>query len=90
MKTILVAMTTLVVMADPVMFQGRSYRLGSFSQKAKAMWAFVSAPETVADMYRLAQGVLDTYKARGAKVVMARTMQDAAGKPFNYMACGVR
>ena len=22
--------------------------------------------------------------------VMARTMQDAAGKPFNYMACGVR
>ena len=83
-------MTTLVVMADPVMFQGRSYRLGSFNHKAKAMWAFVSAPETVADMYRLAQGVLDTYKARGAKVVMARTMQDAAGKPFNYMACGVR
>ena len=46
--------------------------------------------KTVADMDRLAQGVLDTYKARGAKVVMARTMQDAAGRPFNYMACGVR
>ena len=83
MKTILVAMT------DPVMFKGRSYRLGSFNQRANAMWEFVSAPETVADMDRLAQGVLDTYKTRGAKVVMARTMKDAAGKRFNYMACGV-
>ena len=108
MKTILVAMTMLVAWADPMTFQGRSYRLGSFNQKANAMWEFVSAPETVnnwttlltivdrpdaktvADMDRLAQGVLDPYKARGAKVVMARTMQDAAGKPFNYMACGVR
>ena len=97
MKTILVAMTMLVAWADPVTFQGRSYRLGSFNQKANAMWEFVSAPETVnnwttlltivdrsdartvADMNRLAQGVLDTDMDRGAKVLLARTMKDAAG-----------
>lgn len=64
MKTIFVAMTMLVAWANPVPFQG------SFNQEANAMWEFVSAPETVADMDRLAQGALDTYKTRGAKVAM--------------------
>jgi hypothetical protein len=41
--------------------------------------------KTPAELDRLAQGILDTYKSRGGKVVMARTMQDASGKPFNYM-----
>lgn len=38
-----------------------------------------------ADLDRLAQGILDTYKSRGARVLMARTMADASGAPFNYM-----
>jgi len=108
MKPLFVAITMLVVTAapskdEPVTFMGRAYRLGSYNQKANAMWEFASAPETVqnwttlltvvdrpdaknmADMDRLAQGILDAYKSRGAKVVMARTMKDGSGKPFNYM-----
>lgn len=40
--------------------------------------------KTRPDLDRLAQGILDTYKARGGKVLMARTMS-ANGVPFNYI-----
>lgn len=41
--------------------------------------------KTRPDLDRLAQGVMDTYKSRGGKVLMAKTMVDGSGKPFNYM-----
>lgn len=37
------------------------------------------------DLDRLAQGVLDAYKSRGGRVLMAKTMLDSTGTPFNYM-----
>lgn len=37
------------------------------------------------DLDRLAQGIMDTYKSRGGRVLVAKTMVDKAGKPFNYM-----
>jgi hypothetical protein len=40
---------------------------------------------TRSDLDRLAQGVMDNYKAHGGRVLMARTMVDASGTPFNYM-----
>lgn len=41
--------------------------------------------KSMSDLDRLAQGVMDTYKSRGGKMVMAKTLKDAAGKPLNYM-----
>jgi hypothetical protein len=41
--------------------------------------------KTRPDLDRLAQGVMDQYKSRGGKVLMAKTMATAAGVPFNYM-----
>ena len=41
--------------------------------------------KSLGDLDRLAQGVMDTYKARGGKMVMAKTLKDGAGKPLNYM-----
>jgi len=39
-----------------------------------------------ADLDRLSQGILDTYKSRGGRVLMAKTMVDpSTGAPFNYM-----
>ncbi|MBI2686632.1 MAG: hypothetical protein HYX27_09975 [Acidobacteria bacterium] len=37
------------------------------------------------DLDRLAQGVMDTYKSRGGRILMAKTMVDASGTPYNYM-----
>jgi hypothetical protein len=37
------------------------------------------------DLDRLSQGVMDTYKSRGGRVLMAKTMVDGAGTPYNYM-----
>lgn len=36
------------------------------------------------DLDRLAQGIMDTYKSSGGRVLMARTMSAPSG-PFNYM-----
>lgn len=40
--------------------------------------------KTRPDLDRLAQGIMDTYKAKGGVVMMARTMTSKDG-PFNYM-----
>jgi hypothetical protein len=40
--------------------------------------------KTIQDLDRLAQGILDTYKAKGGKILSARTMQSQQG-PFNYI-----
>jgi hypothetical protein len=40
--------------------------------------------KTRPDLDRLAQGILDTYKAQNGKVLMAKTMS-ANGVPFNYI-----
>lgn len=47
----------------------------------------VDRPEarTRQDLDRLSQGILDTYKSSGGRVLMAKTMADAAGTPYNYM-----
>ena len=36
------------------------------------------------DSDRLAEGIMSTYKSRGAKILLARTMQES-GTPFNYV-----
>jgi hypothetical protein len=36
------------------------------------------------DLDRLAQGVTDEYKSHGGKMLMAKTMVDASGTPYNY------
>ncbi len=41
--------------------------------------------ETPPDLDRLAQGILDTYTSHGGTILMARTMVDSSGSPFNYM-----
>jgi hypothetical protein len=40
------------------------------------------------DLDHLAEGIMDTYKANHGRVVMAKTMVDASGTPFNYMVVG--
>jgi hypothetical protein len=40
------------------------------------------------DLDRLSQGVLDNYKSHNGKVLLAKTMVDASGTPFNYMVVG--
>ena len=37
------------------------------------------------DLDRVSEGVLNAYKSRNARVLMAKTMADAAGTPYNYM-----
>jgi hypothetical protein len=37
------------------------------------------------ELDRLAEGILSTYKSHGAKILMAKTMQDRSGAPYNYM-----
>ena len=37
------------------------------------------------ELDRLAQGVMESYTSRMGKVLMAKTMTDAAGKPYNYL-----
>jgi hypothetical protein len=40
---------------------------------------------TVPDLDRLSEGVMSTYKSHGGHVLMAKTMRDKAGAPYNYM-----
>lgn len=37
------------------------------------------------DMDRLAEGVMQNYKSHGAKILLAKTMADGAGTPYNYI-----
>jgi hypothetical protein len=41
--------------------------------------------KTRPDLDRLAQGIMDTYKGNGGKVLMAKTFAGADGVPYNYM-----
>ena len=40
---------------------------------------------TRADVDRVAEGVKANYQAHGSQILMAKTMRDAAGKPYDYM-----
>ena len=40
---------------------------------------------TMPEVDRLAEGVMNTYKSHGGKILLARTMQEKSGKAFNYM-----
>jgi len=40
---------------------------------------------TPPDLDRLAEGVMQTYKSNGGRILLAKTMKDKAGAPFNYM-----
>jgi len=89
--------------APTVMFLSKPYHLGSFNQKNKPTWEYVSGGEnvdnwttlitlidrpdakTVPDLDRLAQGVMDTYKSHGGRILLAKTMKDKAGVAFNYL-----
>jgi len=93
--------------APSVSFLGKTYRLGSYNQKANPMWEFASAPETVnkwstlvtvidrpdaasmTDLDRLAEGTLSSFKSSGAKILIAQTMKDRTGKPYNYMVAAI-
>jgi hypothetical protein len=37
------------------------------------------------DLDRLAEGIMSTYKSGGARILLAKTMQDSSGTPFNYL-----
>lgn len=37
------------------------------------------------ELDRLAEGIMSTYKANAGQILMAKTMQQASGEPFNYM-----
>jgi hypothetical protein len=37
------------------------------------------------ELDRLAQGVMDNYKSHGGRILMARTMTDSNGTPYNYI-----
>jgi hypothetical protein len=41
--------------------------------------------KTRPDLDRLAQGITDTYRSHGAKVLMAKTMKDKAGVAYDYL-----
>jgi len=41
--------------------------------------------KTREDLDRLAEGLMATYKSHGAKILLAKTLQEASGTPFNYM-----
>lgn len=41
--------------------------------------------KTAPDLDRLAEGVLQTYKSNGGRILLAKTMKDKAGVPFDYM-----
>jgi hypothetical protein len=37
------------------------------------------------DLDRLAEGIMQTYKSHSGRILMARTMREKSGKPYNYM-----
>jgi hypothetical protein len=41
--------------------------------------------KTAPDLDRLAEGVMQTYKSNGGRILLAKTMKDKAGVNFNYM-----
>ena len=40
---------------------------------------------TIKDLDRLAEGVTSTYRSHNGRILMAKTMRDKSGTPFNYM-----
>jgi len=42
--------------------------------------------QTRPDLDRLSQGILDNYKSHHGKILVAKTVADASGTPFNYLA----
>ena len=53
----------------------------------KTLITLIDRPDTRTkeELDRLAEGILSTYKSHGAKILMAKTMQDRTGAPYNYL-----
>ncbi len=41
--------------------------------------------KTRPELDRPAQGIMEMYTSRGGKLMMAKTMADSSGKPYNYL-----
>jgi hypothetical protein len=53
----------------------------------KTLITVIDRPDarTRQELDRLAEGIMSTYKSHGAKILMAKTMQDRTGAPYNYL-----
>jgi hypothetical protein len=53
----------------------------------KTMLTIVDRPDarTREDLDRLSEGIMANFKSHGGQILLAKTMRDAAGEPFNYM-----
>jgi hypothetical protein len=53
----------------------------------KTLITLIDRPDahTKPELDRLAEGIMGTYKSHGAKILMAKTMQEPGGAPYNYM-----
>ena len=89
--------------APPLTFLSKTYILGSYNQKNKPTWEYVTGGENVQnwttlitmidrpdahtppELDQLAEGVMQTYKSNGGRILLAKTMKDKAGATFNYM-----
>jgi hypothetical protein len=40
------------------------------------------------ELDRLAEGLIATYKSKGGRILMAKTMLDSSGAPYNYLVAG--
>jgi len=51
------------------------------------LFTLIDRPEahTREDLDRLSQGVMEFYKTQGGQVLLAKTLQNSSGVPFNYM-----
>ena len=53
----------------------------------KTLVTIVDRPDarTKEDLDRLAEGLMNTYKSHGGRILMAKTMGQSSGSPYNYM-----
>jgi hypothetical protein len=53
------------------------------------MLTVVDRPDasTITDLDRLAEGLMSTYKSHNGRILLAKTMQDDSGAPYNYLVC---
>jgi hypothetical protein len=105
--SMVVVLSTLLVActkgAPPLTFLGKTYTLGSYNQKSKPTWEYITGGETVnnwttlitlidrpdahtpPELDRLAEGIMATYKSNNGRILLAKTMKDKSGAPFNYL-----
>ena len=54
----------------------------------KSLVTIIDRPDahTRPELDRLAEGVMQNYRSHGAKILLAKTMVDRAGTPYNYLS----